>query len=197
MNPTDRSAIDALVDAEEAAAGMSVVEYADALEYERSIVEQHFDPKGIELATIHGAKGRQWPMVILGGIEEGTMPHNRAMMAEDPASELEGERRLAYVAMTRAADELVLMFNGERSRFINEAALSGLPVATIEGTSTGKAGTTRIPAEPPALADMVVDVLEAVGDARSMAMITHVLRGSAVLLPRNWYVVSSHRTWAR
>ena len=46
MNPTDRSAIDALVDAEEAAAGMSVVEYADALEYERTIVEQHFDPKG-------------------------------------------------------------------------------------------------------------------------------------------------------
>ena len=65
-------------------------------------------------------------MVILAGIEEGTMPHNRAMMAEDPASELEGERRLAYVAMTRAADELVLMFNGERSRFINEAAMSGL-----------------------------------------------------------------------
>ena len=58
LNPTDQSAIDSLEEAEDTAAGMSVREFAGALDYQAHIIEQYFDPKGVELATIHGAKGR-------------------------------------------------------------------------------------------------------------------------------------------
>jgi DNA helicase II / ATP-dependent DNA helicase PcrA len=125
LNPTDRSAVDTLAHAEETASGMAVREYAEALDYEANIIEQHFDSKGIELATIHGAKGRQWPTVILVGAEESELPHARSLSAaDDPDGELEGERRLAYVAFTRASERLVLLFDLDRpSRFIAEAAL--------------------------------------------------------------------------
>ena len=126
LSPADRSAVDSLEQAEETAAGMSVTEFAGALDYQANIIEQHFDRKGIELATIHGAKGRQWPLVIVAGVEEGELPHARSLEnAADPIAELEGERRLAYVAFTRAQRELLLMYKSERpSRFIAEAALA-------------------------------------------------------------------------
>jgi DNA helicase-2/ATP-dependent DNA helicase PcrA len=126
MNQTERSAVDALTHAEDTAAGMSVVEFAGVLDYQATIIEKHFDPKGIELATIHGAKGRQWPIVILAAAQEGELPHARSLdNTDDPLGAIEGERRLAYVAFTRARDELVLMYSGDiPSRFIAEAALS-------------------------------------------------------------------------
>jgi DNA helicase-2/ATP-dependent DNA helicase PcrA len=124
LNPTDQSAVDSLEEAEDAAAGMSVREFADALDYQAHIIEQYFDPTGVELATIHGAKGRQWPLVIVAGVEQGELPHLRSLMnADDEEGELEGERRLAYVAFTRASGRLVLMHQaGAPSRFIAEAA---------------------------------------------------------------------------
>ncbi len=101
------------------------MEFAGALDYQANIIEQHFDPKGIELATIHGAKGRQWPLVIVAGVQEGELPHARSLEnADDPAGELEGERRLAYVAFTRASSRLVLLYAAdEPTRFIAESAL--------------------------------------------------------------------------
>ena len=76
------------------------------------------------LSTIHAAKGLEWKHVRLVGVEEGLMPHRRAVTA----GEVEEERRLAYVAMTRAKDELVLSYPRSRrggpvspSRFIAEA----------------------------------------------------------------------------
>jgi DNA helicase-2/ATP-dependent DNA helicase PcrA len=133
LNQTDRSAVDGLAHAEATAAGMTVTEFAGVLDYQSTIIERHFDPKGIELATIHGAKGRQWPTVILAAAQEGELPHARSLDdANDPFGAIEGERRLAYVAFTRARDELVLMYNGDSpSRFIDEAALSA-HVATAE-----------------------------------------------------------------
>jgi DNA helicase II / ATP-dependent DNA helicase PcrA len=83
---------------------------------------------GIEFLTIHGAKGRQWPQVILVGCEEGTMPHAKALKVE-PAEEargegMEGERRLAYVAFTRAKERLDLHFDRARpSLFLADAGI--------------------------------------------------------------------------
>jgi superfamily I DNA/RNA helicase len=83
---------------------------------------------GIEFLTIHGAKGRQWPHVIVVSCDEGTLPHARALKV-DPEQEakgegIEGERRLAYVAFTRAQERLDLHHDKERpSPFLAEAGM--------------------------------------------------------------------------
>ncbi len=74
----------------------------------------------VELATIHAAKGREWERVILFGIDEGQMPHAQALSENG----LEDERRLFYVALTRAKQRLeIICTEGRESRFLAEAAL--------------------------------------------------------------------------
>jgi len=66
------------------------------------------------LLTAHNAKGLEFPLVIVAGLEEGLMPHGSSL--ESPA-ELEEERRLFYVALTRARDEVLLTAAAYRRRF--------------------------------------------------------------------------------
>jgi len=87
------------------------------------------EAEGITLMTIHAAKGLEWPVVIVAGCNEGILPSKQALNNGD----LEAERRLMYVAMTRAKDQLILtvrpekeekhgrLFESPRSRFIAEA----------------------------------------------------------------------------
>ncbi|MGB7160167.1 MAG: UvrD-helicase domain-containing protein [Tepidisphaeraceae bacterium] len=87
---------------------------------------------GIELATIHGSKGRQWPHVIVVGCDEGQLPHSLSQQvsaAEERRGEgTEAERRLAYVAFTRAGHTLELHYDKERpSTFLREAGLIARP----------------------------------------------------------------------
>jgi DNA helicase-2/ATP-dependent DNA helicase PcrA len=85
-------------------------------------------PNAVTLMTLHAAKGLEFKMVFLVGMEEGLFPHSQALL--DP-SELEEERRLCYVGITRAKDHLFLTFakrrlffgqvtNNSVSRFIYE-----------------------------------------------------------------------------
>jgi len=85
------------------------------------------DPK-VMMMTLHSAKGLEFPTVILAGLEEGLFPHSRS---RDDEAELEEERRLCYVGITRARRQLVLTSaarrrvfgeyqNTEPSRFIDE-----------------------------------------------------------------------------
>lgn len=66
---------------------------------------------GVQLMTLHSAKGLEFPLVFLGGCEEGLFPHYMSM--EDP-TKLEEERRLCYVGMTRAMKKLVITYAESR-----------------------------------------------------------------------------------
>jgi len=73
----------------------------------------------VTLMTMHGAKGLEFPVVFLTGLEEGVFPHSRALIEMD---ELEEERRLAYVGLTRAIDKLFLSYAERRTLFGNTFA---------------------------------------------------------------------------
>jgi len=77
--------------------------------------EEMEDPQNkVTLMTMHSAKGLEFPYVFVVGMEEGVFPHSRA---KDDQEELEEERRLAYVAITRAEEELVLSCAQMRTLF--------------------------------------------------------------------------------
>lgn len=68
----------------------------------------------VTLMTLHAAKGLEFPAVFITGLEETVLPHSRALY--DPA-EMEEERRLMYVGMTRAKEELILSYVSERTLY--------------------------------------------------------------------------------
>ncbi len=89
------------------------------------------------LMTLHAAKGLEFPLVFLAGMEEGLFPHSRTLTSP---VELEEERRLCYVGMTRAMDTLVLTRARYRRRYGNDVpeaecgvAISGRGSAPSDG----------------------------------------------------------------
>ncbi|MBI5249201.1 MAG: UvrD-helicase domain-containing protein [Desulfomonile tiedjei] len=76
-----------------------------------------FDPRveAVTLMTIHAAKGLEFPVVFIAGCEEGIIPHIPAHASSMPSQDMDEERRLLYVAMTRAADELFVTCAALRS----------------------------------------------------------------------------------
>jgi DNA helicase-2/ATP-dependent DNA helicase PcrA len=70
---------------------------------------------GVVLATLHAAKGLEWEVVFCAGVREGRLQFS---MAETPA-EIEEERRLFYVGVTRARRQLVISWRGRASRFLD------------------------------------------------------------------------------
>ena len=73
--------------------------------------DQGFDRRGVTLTTFHRAKGLEWAVVVVAGCEDGLVPHRRS---HSPEAQDE-ERRLAYVAATRASEELHLTWAASRS----------------------------------------------------------------------------------
>jgi len=98
------------------------------------------EQQGITLITLHQAKGLEFPVVFIAGMEEGLLPHIRAIRDEDPA-QMEEERRLCYVGMTRAKERLYLTrafrrgFGGRGEPRIASRFLSDLPRQLIEGAA--------------------------------------------------------------
>ena len=94
-------------------------------ELERQARAQQYNPDGVTLATLHSAKGLEYEIVYIVDVNEGVMPYKKAVLDAD----VEEERRMFYVGMTRAKRELYLSsvqeYNGKKaevSRFIREAS---------------------------------------------------------------------------
>jgi len=95
----------------------------------------------ITLMSLHAAKGLEFPLVFLSGLEEGLFPHSRTMLVPE---DVEEERRLCYVGMTRAMDQLILTRAVYRRRYgtdMPEASvpsrfLEEVPASLIEGLGT-------------------------------------------------------------
>jgi DNA helicase-2/ATP-dependent DNA helicase PcrA len=89
-----------------------------------------FDPDArVTLMTLHAAKGLEFPLVFLAGLEEGLFPHSRTLNNPD---ELEEERRLCYVGMTRAMNTLILTRAHYRRRYGNDAPEMSIPSRFLE-----------------------------------------------------------------
>ncbi|HRJ06155.1 MAG TPA: UvrD-helicase domain-containing protein [Candidatus Saccharibacteria bacterium] len=80
-----------------------------------SSADQDNKVAGVTLMTLHAAKGLEFPVVFMVGMEEGIFPHSR--IYEAGPSELEEERRLCYVGMTRAREELHMTYAASRLQF--------------------------------------------------------------------------------
>jgi DNA helicase-2/ATP-dependent DNA helicase PcrA len=103
----------------------------------------------ITLMSLHAAKGLEFPLVFLSGLEEGLFPHSRTMLVPE---DIEEERRLCYVGMTRAMDQLILTRAVYRRRYgtdLPEASvpsrfLEEVPAPLIEelGTRRARVGTS-------------------------------------------------------
>jgi len=89
------------------------------------------------LLTLHSAKGLEFPVVFITGLEEGLMPHSRSF---DEPEEMAEERRLAYVGLTRAEDRLFLSYAFRRTRYGSSEAtvpsrfLEDIPVELTSGS---------------------------------------------------------------
>ncbi|MBZ5492818.1 MAG: UvrD-helicase domain-containing protein [Acidobacteriia bacterium] len=89
-----------------------------------------YDPRGtVTLMTLHSAKGLEFGLVFLVGMEEGLFPHSRAF--NDP-DQMEEERRLCYVGMTRAMDHLVLSNARYRRRYGTDMPDATVPSRFLE-----------------------------------------------------------------
>jgi len=118
--------------------------------------------RGVTLMTLHSAKGLEFPVVFLTGMEEGVFPHVRAM---DSVDEIEEERRLCYVGITRAKERLWSSYAlhrrmhgyglGEPSRFLLEMPAEQL--AVLGGA--GRADARREPEVETPFADAGADDL--------------------------------------
>ena len=130
------------------------------------------DADGVVLATIHAVKGREWPHVVLYGVSAGLLPHRLA-------TDVEEERRVFHVGITRCSSSLTIVPGEPPSPFIaelSEAWLPSRPPVRAEPTLTATSSPVRsarqepTPELPSGLVDRARDALRAWRLARSRAL---------------------------
>lgn len=122
---------------------LSQVTLVEAVQKSRGrIVDTTDKQKAVTLMTTHAAKGLEFQIVFIVGMEEGIFPHSRSLTSQE---ELEEERRLAYVGITRAKEKLYLTFAsrrlifGSRTNNLPSRFLSEIPDKLIEGVFPSQA----------------------------------------------------------
>jgi len=121
----------------------------------QSSADEHAEGDRVTLMTVHAAKGLEFPIVMVTGLEEQVFPFKGIDPWEDP-EELEEERRLAYVAFTRAKQRLVLSFADVRRIFGQQRVglpsrfLTELPAADVEwiGARSSSSAPSSAPEAP-------------------------------------------------
>ena len=157
--------------------------------------------EGVQLMTVHSAKGLEFPVVFIVGLEEGVFPHSRSHVSP---TELEEERRLMYVGLTRAKEKAYLLYAEQRMIFgstqVNPPSrfLSEIPAELVEEhelvgggmmqkRSYGGRVNHRAVASPkklmeaPASTEGTVKPLQA-GEVRPGDMVTHPQFGSGLIV---------------
>ncbi len=141
-------------------AGLSLSIFLEEIALIADVDSLDSQDNAITLMTIHSAKGLEFPIVFIAGMEEGILPHARSLLERD---ELEEERRLLYVAMTRAKDRLYMlraksrMLYGETQSNAQSQFLAELPAEIVDAEqeairsqreiTTQELGYTKIPYE--------------------------------------------------
>ena len=106
----------------------SLYQDTDDLDYQKDLVT---------LMTLHAVKGLEFPVVFITGFEQGLLPHSRSLFGAS-VNEIEEERRLCYVGLTRAKQKLYLTFARQRTMFGRVQSnppsefLAGIPAHTVE-----------------------------------------------------------------
>jgi DNA helicase-2/ATP-dependent DNA helicase PcrA len=109
-------------DEDEAAAMPELVAFLSYASLEAGEGQARADEDGVQLMTLHSAKGLEFPLVFLVGLEEGLFPNAKS---NEEAGRLEEERRLAYVGITRARQKLVITY--AEARRIHGSDMYGMP----------------------------------------------------------------------
>lgn len=144
--------------------------------------------EAIQLMTLHSAKGLEFPLVFLAGVEEGLFPHK--MSADDP-DRLEEERRLCYVGITRAMQKLFISYAETRRLYGNETfnAVSRfvreIPPACIEEVRLKTAVTRPVSFQRAATKSSARESLSDSGDDTGFKLgqrVTHAIFGEGTIL---------------
>ena len=114
--------------------GGSVVDFLEEISLASAVDRWKDDSGAVTLMTLHAAKGLEFPVAFIIGLEQGILPHSRANESDD---ELEEERRLLFVGITRAERELYLShcrireFRGQRQATIPSCFIGELPDESV------------------------------------------------------------------
>lgn len=142
--------------------GLDLANYLEEVALISDLDTAESKDSAVTLMTLHAAKGLEFPCVFMIGMEESIFPHSRALY---DASEMEEERRLCYVGMTRAREELYLITAS--SRLIFGQRMYNVPsrfLGEIDATDVAPAIETQtsFSAEPQVVLDDDLDL--AIGD---------------------------------
>jgi DNA helicase-2/ATP-dependent DNA helicase PcrA len=132
-------------------AGATLSDFLETIALASDVDQWDENQNGVSVMTLHAAKGLEFPVVFMAAVEEGLLPHERSWDDED---EVEEERRLAFVGMTRAKEELYLChaktrdFRGLARRVVPSTFLFQMPEEGVERIDlSGEAGHSAAFAE--------------------------------------------------